>query len=100
VSTTKEQDMTVLVVSHDVADYDRWKNVFDEWDKASRGVLFYRVNRNVENPNNVAVVHGFENQQAAQAYVNDPELAAAMGEAGATSAPRIEFYEEVEAQAY
>lgn len=92
--------MTVLVVSHDVADYDTWKRVFDGFDKAARGVLFYRVNRNAENPNNIAVVHGFENEQAARAYVNDPELAAAMGEAGATSAPRIEMYEEVEAQAY
>ena len=92
--------MTILAVSHDVADYDTWKKVFDGFGVADRGVLFTRVNRNVDNPNTILVVHGFENEQAARDYVADPELAAAMGAAGATTAPRIEFYNEVEATTY
>jgi len=92
--------MTVLAVNHDVADYETWKQVFDDWDKEGRGVRFYRVNRGVDNPNNITVVHGFDDAAAARAYVADPELAAAMGRAGATSAPRIEIFEEVEARAY
>lgn len=92
--------MTILAVNHDVADYDTWKRVFDEFGKAERGVLFHRINRSVDNPNNITVVHGFENEQAARAFVADPELAAAMGRAGATTAPRIEIYDEVEALIY
>ena len=91
---------TVLAVNHDVADYDAWKQVFDDFDKRGRGVTFHRVNRNVDDPNNITVVHGFESVEAARAFVADPELAAAMGRAGATSAPRIEIYEETEALIY
>jgi quinol monooxygenase YgiN len=92
--------MTVLAINHDVADYNAWKQVFDEFGKAERGVLFHRINRNVDNPNNITVVHGFESVEAARAFITDPELAAAMGRAGATSAPRIEIYDEVEAMTY
>ncbi len=88
---------TILAVNHDVADYDAWKRVFDEFHETERGVMFHRINRNVDDPNNITVVHGFESIEAARAFVTDPELAAAMGRAGATSAPRIEIYDEVEA---
>ncbi len=89
---------TILAVNHDVADYETWKQVFDEFHQTDRGLNFYRINRNVENPNNITVVHGFGSVEAAQAFVDNPELAAAMGRAGATSAPRIEIFEETEAK--
>ncbi len=87
---------TILAVNHDVADYDAWKRVFDEYHETDRGMTFYRINRNVDDPNNITVVHGFESVDAARGFVEDPELAEAMGRAGATSAPRIEIYDEVE----
>ncbi len=86
---------TVLAVNHNIADYDTWKAVFDEFNQIDRGVLGSRINRNVEDPNNITVVHVFENEATARAFVDNPELAAAMGRAGVTSAPRIELYEEV-----
>lgn len=86
---------TVLAVNHNIADYDTWKAVFDEFNQTDRGVLGSRINRNVEDPNNITVVHVFENEATARAFVDNPELAAAMGRAGVTSAPRIELYEEV-----
>ncbi|MFQ5523082.1 MAG: cyclase [Acidimicrobiia bacterium] len=86
---------TVLAVNHNIADYDTWKAVFDEFNETDRGVLASRINRNVEDPNNITVVHVFENEETARAFVDNPELAAAMGRAGVTSAPRIELFEEV-----
>lgn len=86
---------TVLAVNHNIADYDTWKAVFDEFNETDRGVLASRINRNVEDPNNITVVHVFENEETARAFVDNPELAAAMGRAGVTSAPRIEIFEEV-----
>jgi len=86
---------TVLAVNHNIADYDTWKAVFDEFNQTDRGVLASRINRNVEDPNNITVVHVFENEATARAFVDNPELAAAMGRAGVTSAPRIELFEEV-----
>ena len=89
--------MQVLAVNHDIEDYDRWKAVFDEYVESQGSILFHRINRNVDNPNNITVVHGFESVEAARAYVDNPDLKAAMGRAGATSAPRIEIFDEVEA---
>jgi heme-degrading monooxygenase HmoA len=86
---------TVLAVNHDVADYDAWKQVFDDFNKTDRGVRASRINRNVEDPNNITVVHVFDDEATARAFVDSPELAAAMGRAGVTSAPRIEIFEEV-----
>ena len=87
---------TVLAVNHDVADYDAWKKVFDDFNKTDRGVLFSRINRNVDDPANITVVHGFASEEGARAFVADPALGEAMGRAGVTSEPRIEIYEEIE----
>ena len=59
----------------------------------SRGALFSRVNRSVDDPNVIAVVAGFETLKG---FVNDPALEAAMIAAGVQGSPRIEIYEEVE----
>ena len=88
--------MQMLAINHDVEDYDRWKAVFDEFTPVSAGALFHRVNRNVDEPDNVTVVAGFATTVAARAFVDNPELKAAMGRAGVTGPPRIEIFEEVE----
>ena len=87
-------------VNHDVEDYDRWKAVFDSVPPSTGGALFHRINRSVDNPNNITVVAGFESADAASAFANSPDLKDAMQRAGVTSAPRIEIYEEVESVQY
>lgn len=88
--------MQMLAINHDVEEYDRWKAVFDEFPPIAAGARFHRVNRNVDEPNNITVVAGFPTTDAARAFVESPELKAAMGRAGVTSAPRIEIFDEVE----
>lgn len=92
--------MFIAAINHEVSNYDQWKAVFDEFPKADKGVLFHRINRLVDNPNNITVVHGFDSAETAVKFVTNPELKEAMGRAGATSAPRIEIFEEVEAEQY
>jgi len=87
--------MIIAAVRHSVSDYDQWKAVFDAFPPTGGGALFARVNRAVEDPNTIAVVAGFETLEAANAFLNDPELKAKMQEGGVTSEPRIEIYEEV-----
>ena len=87
--------MIVAAVRHPVADYDRWKAGFDAYPPTSNGAQFARVNRSVEDPNVVAVVMGFDSVEAAQAFLDSPELAAKMEEAGVSGPPRIELDEEV-----
>jgi hypothetical protein len=92
--------MYVLAINHNVADYDRWKAVFDQFPPAKGGARFHRVNRSVDDANNITVVAGFDTPEAAQAFRDNPDLKGAMGEAGVAGPPRFELYEEVEAVQY
>lgn len=92
--------MYVLAINQDVADYAAWKIVFDTFPPAKGGAVFHRVNRMVDNDNNITVVAGFETTEAAQGFLKNPDLKAAMSEAGVQGAPRFELYEEVEAIQY
>ena len=92
--------MYVIAINHDVADYDTWKNVFDSFPPAKGGARFHRINRNVENENNISVVAGFDTAEAAQEFRDNPDLKEAMGSAGVAGPPRFEIFEEVESVQY
>lgn len=92
--------MTIAAINHHVSDYDIWKAVFDEFPPSKGGALFHRINRGVDDPNNITVVAGFESPDAAHAFLENPNLKESMGRAGVTSPPRVELYEEVEAIQY
>ena len=74
--------------------------MFDKYPPSEGEAKFHRINRNVDNPNNITVVAGFETLDAAQKFRDNPDLKDAMGRAGLTSAPRIEIFEEVESVQY
>ena len=89
--------MIICVVRHPVEDFDRWKAGFDAFPPTSGGgALFARVNRDLNDPNMVAVVMGMESVEAAEGFLNDPELKAKMEESGVSGPPRVEMYEEVD----
>jgi heme-degrading monooxygenase HmoA len=92
--------MYVMAVNHDVEDYDRWKAGFDQYPPSKGGALFHRLNRNVDNPNNVSVVCGWNSVEDAIAFRDNPELKAKMGDAGVAGPPRFEIFEEVESVQY
>ena len=88
--------MYVLAINHPVADYGKWKALYDTMPPTARGAAFSRVNRGVDDPNLVTVVSGFDSLDTLRGFVSDPELKAKMLEAGISGEPRIEIYEEVE----
>ena len=92
--------MIVTVIRHPVADYAAWKTIFDENHPGTMGALFSRINRDLGDSNTVAVVAGFATADAANSFANNPDPKAAMDRSGVTSQPRIEMYEEVEANQY
>lgn len=92
--------MKVAAINHTVADYDTWKEVFDTYPPSKGGALFHRINRSVDDANNITVVAGFETADAARAFVNNPDVKEAMGRAGVLGAPRVEIFEEVESVQY
>ena len=86
--------MIYLSVCHTVADYAKWRTVFDAHDAAQRaagatGVP--QVYRDQENPNAITVIIEWESVEKAQQFFRDPALAEAMKTAGVTSAPEVHF---------
>ena len=89
--------MYIMVVNHEVENYERWKGGFDQYPPSRGGARFWHVNRNVDNPNNVTVICGWDTLDAAVAFRDDPELKNGMDRAGVIGSPRFEISEEVAA---
>ena len=85
-----------LFVRHTVTDYDTWRKVYDDAGSAVRarhGCTAQTVMRVPGDPNDVAATHEFPTVAQAEAFVNDPDLRAGMDQAGVTSPPRVEIFE-------
>ena len=82
--------MIRLFVRHDVADYEAWRQVYDELDGKRRtmGVTAEAVFQSIDDPNDVTVWHDFETAQAAQAFASSPEQPDAMERGGVQGEPR------------
>jgi quinol monooxygenase YgiN len=86
--------MISINTRHTVADYAKWRPVFDA-DAANRraggatGLQF--VYRDVANPNDITLVLEWDNAENAQKFFASPALAEAMKAGGVTSAPEARF---------
>jgi heme-degrading monooxygenase HmoA len=90
---------TVALVRHRVADFDAWKEMYDDFApiQAKHGVRGHQVLRSIENPNDVIVTHTFDSRDAARAFFAMPELQEAMTEAGVSAdSVEISYFDEVE----
>jgi quinol monooxygenase YgiN len=91
---------TTTLVRHRVANYDAWKTVYDNFAtmQAENGVRAHHVLRSQNNPNDIVVLHTFDNVDTAKKFFDMPELKQAMGKAGVEAdSIKITFYDEVEA---
>jgi quinol monooxygenase YgiN len=89
--------MAQLFVHHQVADYEKWRKVYDEVDSTRRkfGMTCARVFRTAANPNELVVETQWPTIEQAKAYATSPDLKAAMEKAGVTSQPEVMFLEEL-----
>jgi len=94
--------MATLFVRHTVADYGKWKRVYDEFAsvRKEKGVQGASVHRDPEDANTLVVVHKFKNLDAAKAFVDSQELKSAMANAGVSGPPTIWLSEDVEETPY
>jgi len=85
--------MAHLLVRHRVADFDRWKAVFDGHAAAQRaaGITVTRVMRNVEDPGEVILLFDVEDVERAKAFVFSPQVPGAQQESGVLDRPDIYF---------
>lgn len=81
--------MVRMFARHQVADYDAWRKGYDTFDRASLGVRSDAVYRSQNDPNEVTVLHDFDDLAAAESFANSDELKAKMAEAGVVGAPSI-----------
>ncbi len=89
--------MTQIYVHHKVADYNKWRKVFDETDslRRSMGETGLHVYRTDADPKEIVVITDWDTLDQARAYAQSPELKAAMQKAGVISQPDVLFLEEV-----
>jgi hypothetical protein len=87
--------MTTLFVRHQVADYAKWKRVYDEFDATRKklGVTGASVYRDADDASTVIVTHSFKDTGTAKAFVDSKDLQSAMERAGVAGPPEIWFGE-------
>jgi quinol monooxygenase YgiN len=91
---------TTTLVRHRVANYDAWKTVYDNFApiQAEHGVRAHQVLRSQDSPNDVVVIHTFDNLETAKTFFAMPELKQTMLKAGVEEdSLKVAFYDEVEA---
>jgi hypothetical protein len=88
--------MVRLFIRHNVADYQAWRQVYDDFDEQRRsmGVKDDAVYQSIDNPNDVTAWHDFETAEEAQAIVGSDDLKNAMQNAGVEGEPQIWFVTE------
>ncbi|MCX6258555.1 MAG: cyclase [Bacteroidia bacterium] len=87
--------MVTMYARHTVADFNKWKNVFEETRpllKKSSSTAAHVFN-NHANPNDVLVITEWNNKEQAMKFGESPELKSAMERSGVTSAPEMTFAE-------
>lgn len=88
--------MVYVNVRHTVADYEKWRQIFDKDEprrKAAGATGLNQVYRDVDNPNSITVVLEWDNAEHATKFVNDPGLAEAMAKGGVIGMPTLRAIE-------
>jgi quinol monooxygenase YgiN len=91
-----------MVVRLQVADYEVWKNAFDEVDEVRReyGWKKHELFRDPANPNTVVIIGHFENLDHAKQYLADERVKAAVARSSIQGPPEAWFLNEVEQKDY
>lgn len=90
-SAPRELPPVAAYIVHPVADYDRWKQGFDDHRPAREAAGFtgHLVGRDVEDPDLVHVYLPATDEASVRAFIADPALAEVMKKAGVEGPPRI-----------
>jgi hypothetical protein len=81
----------ILVIMHKVANYAKWKPMYDGHDTARQaaGLHDYVIGRGVQDSNMVLVALKVDDTAKAKTFSKDPKLKQAMQKAGVVGAPTI-----------
>ena len=89
-----DRQLPAAMVSHTVADVDRWLAGYDEAGEMQRslGIVGHAANQVMDEPSRVVVYHQAESFDDLRAFSASEDLRAAMEALGVTSAPEITFW--------
>jgi heme-degrading monooxygenase HmoA len=88
--------MSNMLVHHNVEDYNKWKNIFDEHSpfRAQMGSKGGRVFRSANDPNDLFILFEWDNLENAKKFTQSDNLKQTMQKAGVKGTPDIYFLEE------
>ncbi len=88
-----DRELPAMMISHPVADFDVWLEGYDAAAdlRASGGIIGHAVNQSLDDPSMALVVHQAESFDTLREFMANPELQAAMENAGVTAAPEVTF---------
>jgi quinol monooxygenase YgiN len=94
--------MATLFARHKVADYGKWKRVYDDFAsvRKEKGVTGASVHRDAGDSSMIVVTHQFKNLDAAKAFADSEELRSTMEKAGVMGPPEIWICEDIEQTPY
>ncbi len=94
--------MASMFIKHRVADYAKWKAVFDEHEALRReyGTTGHSLHRDADDPNVIIAAFRVSDLNRAKEFAASDELRSAMERAGVQGPPEIWFAEDVEEKRY
>ena len=89
-----DRELPAFIIGHTVADFDSWLEGYDAADELqkSSGIIGNAANRLLDDPSVALVYHQAESFDNLRAFLDNPDLRAAMENAGVTSEPDISFH--------
>jgi hypothetical protein len=88
--------MVRLFVRHNVADYAKWRKIYDDFAgfQTAHGVRAEAVYQSLDDPHDITLWHDFDNADAANAFLGTEELREAMTAGGVQGSPQLWFTQE------
>ena len=88
--------MVYVMIKHKVADYDKWKAIFDSDTDARKaaGQISERVFRNQADPSETVLLFEWESAEKVKEFMESDHLKQKMADAGVTSPPDVVFLDE------
>ena len=93
VNTIITTPQSMMVATHKVSDFDKWKTSYDEHDslRLVNGIHSYVIGRGLDDPNMVLVAVKVDDMAKAKAFAKDASLKKAMQKGGVTGTPSFSF---------
>ncbi len=94
--------MPSMFIKHTVADYAKWKPVFDDHEatRTANGFTGHSVHRDADDPNVIIIAFRVSDLDRAKEFAASDELRSAMEQAGVQGPPEIWFADDVEEKRY